>query len=168
MNEKMTERELIEPSLEASGWGKVEGSKIFKGWSINQGRLLGNGRKARPLEADYILFYRNKKLAVIEAKRSDISYREGRGQAIDYARRLNIKYTYATNGHKIYQINMESAKEGEVNKYPTPDQLWEMTYPDENEQRDKFNSIPFESKGGKWKPRYYQENALNTLVAITA
>ena len=37
----------------------------------------GNGRKARPLEADYILFYRNKKLAVIEA-RSDISYREGR------------------------------------------------------------------------------------------
>ena len=169
MNEKNTERELIEPSLEASGWGKVEGSKIFKGWSINQGRLLGNGRKARPLEADYILFYRNKKLAVIEAKRSDISYREGRGQAIDYARRLNIKYTYATNGHKIYQINMESAKEGEVNKYPTPDQLWEMTYPDENEQRDKFNSIPFESKGGKWKPRYYQENAIEkALEAITA
>ena len=169
MNEKNTERELIEPSLEASGWGKVEGSKIFKGWSINQGRLLGNGRKARPLEADYILFYKNKKLAVIEAKRSDISHREGRGQAIDYARRLNIKYTYATNGHKIYQINMESAEEGEVNKYPTPDQLWEMTYPDENEQRDKFNSIPFEKKGGKWQPRYYQENAIEkVLEAITA
>ena len=169
MNEKMTERELIEPSLEASGWGKVEGSKIFKGWSINQGRLLGNGRKARPLEADYILFYKNKKLAVIEAKRSDISHREGVGQAKDYASRLNIKYTYATNGHKIYQINMESAKEEEINKYPTPDQLWKMTYPEENEQRDKFNSIPFESKGGKWKPRYYQENAIEkVLEAITS
>ena len=168
MNEKNTERELIEPSLEASGWGEVEGSKIYKGWPINQGRLLGNGRKARPLEADYILFYKNKKLAVIEAKRSDISHREGVGQAKDYASRLNIKYTYATNGHKIYQINMESAEEGEVNKYPTPDQLWKMTFPEEDEQRDKFNSIPFESKGGKWKPRYYQENAIDkTLDAIT-
>ena len=145
MNEKNTERELIEPSLEASGWGEVEGSKIYKGWPINQGRLLGNGRKARPLEADYILFYKNKKLAVIEAKRSDISHSEGVGQAKDYASRLNIKYTYATNGHKIYQINMETAQEGEVNKYPTPDQLWKMTFPEEDEQRDKFNSIPFNS-----------------------
>ena len=30
---------------------------------------------------------------------------------------------------------------GRVNKYPTPDQLWEMTYPDENDK--EINSIQF-------------------------
>lgn len=169
MNESQTEKDLIEPAMRAAGWDVVDGAKIIKRFPITQGRLIGNGRKAKPLEADYILQYRNKRIAVVEAKRSTLYYTEGVGQAKDYASRLNIKYTYSTNGHEIYQINMESGKEEDVMKYPTPDELWQMTFPEENKQRDKFNAIPFESKGGRWKPRYYQENAINkVLEAVTA
>ena len=51
------------------------------------------------------------------------------GQAKDYAERLNIRYTYATNGLKIYGIDMDEGTEGDVDRYPTPDELWEMTFP---------------------------------------
>ena len=107
MNESQTEFEYIDPALREAGWGVVEGSKVRKQHPINQGRLLGQGRKAQPLKADYLLEYKNKKLAIIEAKKRDLYYTEGVGQAKDYAERLNIKYTYSTNGLEIYQINMD-------------------------------------------------------------
>ena len=29
---------------------------------------------------------------------------------------------------------------------------------------NKFDAVPFESKGGKWQPRYYQENAITSVL----
>ena len=164
MNESQTEFEYIDPALREAGWGVVEGSKVRKQFPITQGRLLGQGRKSQPLKADYLLEYKNRKLAIVEAKKRDLYYTEGVGQAKDYADRLNIQYTYSTNGLEIYQINMDSGEEGDVSKFPTPDELWQMTFPEEDLQRDSFNSVPFESKGGKWQPRYYQENAINKVL----
>ena len=164
MNESQTEFEYIDPALREAGWGTVEGSRVRKQFPITQGRLLGQGRKSQPLKADYLLEYKNRKLAIVEAKKRDLYYTEGVGQAKDYADRLNIQYTYSTNGLEIYQINMDSGEEGDVSKFPTPDELWRMTFPEEDLQRDSFNSVPFESKGGKWQPRYYQENAINKVL----
>ena len=164
MNESQTEFEYIDPALREAGWGVVEGSKVRKQFPITQGRLLGQGRKSQPLKADYLLEYKNRKLAIVEAKKRDLYYTEGVGQAKDYADRLNIQYTYSTNGLEIYQINMDSGEERDVSKFPTPDELWQMTFPEEDLQRDSFNSVPFESKGGKWQPRYYQENAINKVL----
>lgn len=164
MNESQTEFEYIDPALREAGWGVVEGSRVRKQFPITQGRLLGQGRKSQPLKADYLLEYKNRKLAIIEAKKRDLYYTEGVGQAKDYADRLNIRYTYSTNGLEIYQINMDSGEEGDVSKFPTPDELWQMTFPNEDPQRDSFSAVPFESKGGRWQPRYYQENAINTVL----
>jgi len=50
-------------------------------------------------------------------------------QAKDYTERLNIRFTYCTNGLQIYGVDMEEGKEGDVSRYPTPDELWAMTYP---------------------------------------
>ena len=168
MNESQTEFEYIDPALREAGWGVVEGSRVRKQFPITQGRLLGQGRKSQPLKADYLLEYKNRKLAIIEAKRRDLYYTEGVGQAKDYADRLNIQYTYSTNGLEIYQINMGSGEEGDVSKFPTPDELWQMTFPEEDFQRDSFSAIPFESKGGRWQPRYYQENAINKVLESVA
>jgi type I restriction enzyme, R subunit len=169
VNESQTEFEYIDPALRKAGWGDVEGSRVRKQYPITQGRLLGQGRKSQPLKADYLLEYRNRKLAIIEAKKRDLYYTEGVGQAKDYAERLNIKYTYSTNGLEIYQINMDTSEEGDVSKFPTPDELWQMTFPEEDIQRDSFSAVPFESKGGKWQPRYYQENAINKVLdSVTA
>ena len=168
MNESQTEFEYIDPALREAGWGIVEGSRVRKQFPITQGRLLGQGRKSQPLKADYLLEYKNRKLAIIEAKKRDLYYTEGVGQAKDYAGRLNIQYTYSTNGLEIYQINMDSGQEGDVSKFPTPDELWQMTFPNEDPQRDSFSAVPFESKGGRWQPRYYQENAINKVLESVA
>jgi len=68
MNEADTRAELIDTALKAAGWVEVEGSRIRRE-VIAPGRLLGGGKRAKSEIVDYILIYRNQKLAVIEAKR---------------------------------------------------------------------------------------------------
>ena len=166
MNEADTRAELIDPVLKDAGWNVVEGSKIRREM-IAPGRLQGAGRRARESIADYVLFYKGQKLAVIEAKASDKADTEGVAQAKDYAQTLQTRYTYSTNGLKIYQIDMGTGEEKYVDRYPTPDELWNATFAEENEWRDHFGGVPFEDKGGQWEARYYQHNAINkTLEAI--
>ncbi|MDP8226565.1 MAG: type I restriction enzyme HsdR N-terminal domain-containing protein, partial [Candidatus Celaenobacter polaris] len=175
MNESETELNHIDPALKKAGWGVVEGSRIRKQFPISKGRLIGQGRRDMPLKADYVLQYKNRNLAVIEAKAAGKYYTDGVGQAKDYAERLNVRYTYATNGHEIYSIDMDRGTEEDCPGYPTPDELWEMTYPapktekaaEISDWRDRFFKTPFEDRGGTWQPRYYQENAVNkTLEAV--
>ena len=83
-------------------------------YSIAPGRIEAHGRRGKPLTADYILVYRNTKLAVIEAKAWDEELTEGVGQAKNYAGKLAIRFTYSTNGKGIYGIDMQIGKEGEL------------------------------------------------------
>ena len=128
MNEAQTKHDLITPALQKAGWGIVEGSRLRLEFPITQGRLLGQNRRSTPLFADYVLEYKNRRIGVVEAKKRDIYYTDGVGQAKNYAERLHIRYTFATNGLKIYQIDMDKGKEGDVLKFPSPDELWNMTF----------------------------------------
>src|SRR5512137_2898867 len=114
MNESETRAEYIDPALKAAGWGVVDGSKILREYPITLGRIEGLGRRGKPLIADYVLVYRNHKLAVIEAKAWDKPLTEGVGQAKDYAEKIAVRVAYATNGQGIYGINMQTGKEGEL------------------------------------------------------
>ena len=67
---------------------------------------------------------------------------------------MAIRYTYSTNGQGIYGVDMETGKEGEKPGYPTPDELWNMTFAKANAWRDRFAAIPFEDKGGSHPGRY--------------
>jgi len=60
------------------------------------------------LTADYVLSYRNTKLAVVEAKAWDKLLTEGVGQAKDYAAKLAVRWAYSTNGQGIYHVDMGS------------------------------------------------------------
>lgn len=168
MNEAQTRLDLIDPKLKNAGWGKVENSFIKVEFPITKGRLKGfKGERASSLSADYVLVYKNRYLAVIEAKKSDLHYSDGVSQAKDYAKRLNIRFTYSTNGKQIYSIDMQEAIECDVETFPSPDELWNMTFPKELTILEKLFEIPFEDKGGSWEPRYYQNNAITkTLEAI--
>ncbi len=175
MNETETRAEFIDPALKAAGWGVVEGSRIRMEFPINKGRLIGHGQRSKPDKADYVLQYKNRNLAVIEAKARDKYYTEGVGQAKDYAGKLQVRFTYSTNGLQIYRIDMQEGQEGDVNSYPTPDELWEMTFGEQNKLqplsavwRDKLLSVPFEDRGGTWQPRYYQENAITKVLEAVA
>ncbi len=94
MNEAETRAEHIDPALKAAGWGVVEGSRIRREYPITPGRIEGHGRRGKPLTADYVLVYRNTKLAVIEAKAWDEALTEGVAQAKNYAGKLAIRFTY--------------------------------------------------------------------------
>lgn len=168
MNEAETRAEHIDPALKAVGWAVVEGSRVLREYRITQGRLQGGGKRAKAEIADYVLVYRNTKLAVIEAKAWDKPYSEGVGQAKSYAAKLAVRHTYATNGQAIYGIDMQTGVEGDVAAYPSPDELWSLTFPAANAWRDRFAAVPFEDKGGTWQGRYYQDIAIERVLEAIA
>ena len=175
MNETETRIELIDPALKAAGWGVLEGTKIRREFPISKGRLMGYGKRSTPLSADYILQYKNQNLAVVEAKRRDLSYTEGVAQAKDYAGRLQIRFTYSTNGRSTYGIDMVAGTEGDVGSFPSPEELWNLTFggetslqPQKVALQTKLISVPFDSKGGTWELRYYQELAINKVLTAIA
>ncbi len=165
MNEAETRAEYIDPKLKASGWGEIEGSKVLREFRITDGKIQVGGKRSKPEIADYILVYKNRKIGVIEAKQVNLLSAEGVAQAKSYAEKLHIDYTYATNGKEIYQISMKSGQEEIVEKFPTPDELWNKTYSDQNEWKEKFSAVPIEGDHGK---RYYQELAINNAVDAVA
>jgi type I restriction enzyme R subunit len=165
MNESETRREKIDPLLTAAGWGKVDGSKVHCEFHITAGRLMGMGRRGKQEIADYVLSYRGRKLAVVEAKSDEKGVTEGLAQAKQYAQMLGLRYTYATNGNGLYLVDMKTGKEGDLPMaFPTPDELWAMTYAEGNPVRDDLSAAHWADKGGQWNLRYYQERAVNTVL----
>jgi type I restriction enzyme R subunit len=171
MNEAETRAEHIDPALKAAGWGVVEGSKVLREYPITLGRLEGvGGKRGKGLCADYVLVYRNRKLAIIEAKAWDEELTLGVGQAKNYAGKMELRFAYSTNGQGLYGIDMKTGKEAECT-YPTPDELWGKTFPSTGTGasaaeawRDRFSAIPFPDKSGTWSIRFYQEIAVNNVL----
>ena len=168
MNEAETRAELIDPALKAAGWGVSEGSRIRREYVISPGRIEGRGRRGNPLRVDYVLEYRNTKLAVVEAKADTQELTEGVGQAKDYAGKLAVRYALATNGNGIYRIDLQTGAEGEIPCYPTPEELWHYTFSEQNAWRDRFAEVPFEDKGGSHPGRYYQDIATERVLQSIA
>lgn len=166
--EAETRTNRILPVLQTAGWGIVPGSRIREE-TICPGRIQTGGTRGKSLQCDYVLEYRGHKLAVLEAKRAGISYRDGIGQAKDYAQRLNARFAYASNGLGWYAIDMTTGAEGDMPlPFPTPEELWDRTFGIANEWRDRFGAVPFETDGGKWDPRYYQHNAITAALEAVA
>jgi len=168
MNEADTRAQLIDPSLKAAGWGDDAGSRVLREYHITNGRLEGHGKRGKAQIADYVLVYQNTKLAIIEAKSNDLSVTEGLGQAKAYAKKMTLRFTYATNGLGIYGVDMETGHEEAVTKYPTPAELWAMTFKEQNAWRDRFAAVPYEDKSGAWAPRYYQDIAVERVLEAIA
>ena len=163
MNEAETRAELIDPALREAGWGVVTESRTRRE-VIAPGRIMGRGRRGKPLSCDYVLVYRNTKLATIEAKAATKSYTEGVGQTKDYATRLLTRFAFATNGKDIYRIDMQTGAEGLVDAFPSPQELWDATFASANAWRDRFAAVAYETSGGRFEPRYYQHNAIERVL----
>lgn len=179
MNESQTRIDKIDPKLFAAGWNQVPESHILteqSAYLIAPGRVQ-KIKTSRAKKADYVLEYRGKKLAIIEAKSDEKDVSEGVDQAKEYAKMMQIRYTYATNGDVIYFIDMGvcdakanysiPSTEHPIDRFPTPQELWQMTFPVADEWRDKFNLCGFNRDGGR-NPRYYQENAINNVLTAIA
>ncbi|WP_312921590.1 EcoAI/FtnUII family type I restriction enzme subunit R [Empedobacter brevis] len=173
-NESETRAELIDPILIEKGWGK-NNSVVKREFPITLGRLLGNGKRAKIDKADYVLQYNYRNVGIVEAKAENKHYTEGVAQAKRYAEMLQVRFTYSTNGKQHYEIDMITGEEKEVDSLPTPDELWNRLFVQEQQEKpssfdwkQKFFSLPFETNGGKWQPRYYLVNAVNNALEAVA
>ena len=162
MNEAETRAELIDPQLKTSGWGEND-SILRREYPISPGRIEVGGKRKNPKKADYVLFYKNKKIAVIEAKPDTDEVGEGVAQAKDYAQRLQVQHTFSSNGKEIYYIDLITGKEIYLDKFPTPVELYENSFFNNNEWYQKFENIEFEKVGDK-EPYYYQESATKNVL----
>ncbi len=167
MNESETRAELIDPALKTAGWGVVEDSKVNRE-VICPGRILGAGQRGEATTADYVLSYRGRKLAAVEAKAKGKGITAGLGQAKIYAGKLNTRWAFSTDGTGQYQVDTTTGTEGPVADWPTPQALWNATFSAENAWRDRFAAIPFEDQGGSQPPRYYQVNAVEAVLDAVA
>ena len=161
LTESDTRAQYIDPALAKSGW---EGHLVRREFQITAGRIIGAGKRAEPSIADYLLEYKGKRLAVIEAKKWDLPHSEGVSQAVRDGNKLRLPFAFATNGQKIRQINLVTGKEEDIDAFPTPDELWALINEPKNELIDEFRAVDFESRGGTEPVRYYQQKAVENVL----
>ncbi len=97
-NEDNTKLKYITPVLEER-WGSEE--SIIMEYAFTDGRIQvyddGDAVREAGKKADYILLYKNNiLLAVVEAKRIDLSAEEGYQQAVEYAEILDAPFAFST------------------------------------------------------------------------
>ena len=109
MNEADTRYHKIDPKIKAAGWGeedsRVKNEYYFRSkWEFTDGEIKPGGVRGETCKADYLLIYKKKKLAVVEAKPDEDDVNEGIAQAKKYAKKLDLMVAYSSNGDEIYQI----------------------------------------------------------------
>lgn len=118
---------FISPALYSKGW-KVP-SNMREEYYFTAGRILVYGKehsKEEGKKADYFLFHNNKPLAVVEAKDNNHALGAGMQQAIDYARILDIKFAYSSNGDGFLEHDFITGLERvlSLDEFPTEDELY--------------------------------------------
>ena len=170
MNEADTRANLIDPQLKEAGWGVVAGSRVRREYKISDGEIKLGGIRSGKLSADYVLIHKNRKLAVIEAKSDEKDVSEGVAQAKDYAKKLQLQNAFAANGREIYHICHTTDTEGKCDAFPSPDELWNKTFSQQNQWQSRFDEIPFaqDPDNPDKQVRYYQELAIHHAMSAIA
>lgn len=181
MTEDETCKRFVLPALAASGWATRQ---IRSQYGINNGQLVPTKRrhrKGRPLVADYVLEYvADVPIAVVEAKRYRLSAENGVEQARRYARKLGLRFAYATNGRDIVEIDFSDPKRPvirDIQEFPSPQELWGRFLQDQGvgdtPLGERLLSTPYDytlrnSDSTSQRPRYYQRVAVTRALAALA
>jgi type I site-specific restriction endonuclease len=136
-NETNTCRQYVEPKLSDAGW-QIAPHDYTEQYYFTAGRIQPRSRKQRGERkfADYLLFYNGDfPIAVVEAKAKYKTADEGLEQAIDYARILDVKFAYATNGVGIVEYDFTTGMQSdELAQFPSLEELWQRLTGDELQQ----------------------------------
>jgi type I restriction enzyme R subunit len=128
LNEADTRAQLIDPRLEAAGWGPTQiGREHFyrRDVQYTDGRIVLRGERAHHREAckiDYVLRYTEGfPIAVVEAKAEAEEAEAGLEQAKGYAADLAVPFVYATNGHRILEYDRFTRSSRDLLAFPSPE-----------------------------------------------
>lgn len=165
----------INDAITNKGWTK---DSIFMEQQVKftDGKISLHGNlvhREKPKFADYVL-YINKAMpiAVVEAKDATHSVSHGLQQAMEYAKILDVKFAFSSNGEGFAEHDFITGKERTfgINEFPSREELIER-YRREindgnglNEQEEVIINQPFCSGQNIFPPRYYQLNAVNRTI----
>ena len=131
LNEADTRAYLIDPKLEAAGWGREQVRREHfyrRDVQYTAGRIILHGEKAHHREGrkiDYMLRYTDAfPIAVVEAKEEALPAEAGLEQVKGYAHDLMVPFAYTTNGHQIIEYDFFTCTSRELPTFPNPDELW--------------------------------------------
>jgi len=177
----LSERDIctkfITPALKNAGWDLItqvlEEVTFTDGKIYVRGKLTARGERKR---ADYILYYQDNPIAIIEAKDNKQSVRAGIQQALNYAKILDIPSVFSSNGdgflyHDRTATDANIEQELHLDQFPSPETLWEKykTYKGIiTQEGEKIATQKYFSDGSGRKPRYYQQVAINRTVEAIA
>lgn len=163
-SESDTRANYIDLRLIESDWTS---ENIEREFYFTDGRKLAGNKRGKRLFLDYLLKFNNMNLAIVEAKKESEHPTKGLQQAIDYAEKLKLDYVYSSNGKQIYEFNRATGKGDYIDNFPTPKELYNKIYGQNNELKSLLHSIPFQLTGDM-RPRYYQEIAVNKTIESIA
>ena len=167
---------FIRPAMESAGWDSMV--QIFREYSLRAGRVVVRGRKAKRdettvLRADYALFYKaNIPLAAVEAKDNNHAMGAGMAQAIDYARLLEVPFSFSSNGDGFVFRDATLAdgvleRNLTLDEFPSPAELWSR-YCAWKGWTPEVRRVTESDYAPSKTPRYYQLNAINRAVEAIA
>ena len=68
MNEAATRKRLIDPKLTQDGWDETNPEvRVEPEYIIGPGKINASGKKQTAIKADYLLLYKSRKMAIVEA-----------------------------------------------------------------------------------------------------
>lgn len=169
-NEEETKLFLITPKLQELQW--IRPDRVNMEYYFTKGKIKITGDhvdKGKPKKADYLLKYNNIPMAVIEAKDESQTHTSGMQQAKEYAEVLDVKFAYSSNGHGIEEFDFFTNQQQTVDRFPSPEELWERLQNSHRVSADIQNllSMPYYTTEAK-TPRYYQEVAVRRSLELIA
>ncbi len=183
ISHELTEEDIkfryINDAITSKGWTKdsifMEQQVKFTDGKIN---LHGNFvHREKPKFADYVL-YVNKAtpIAVVEAKDANHTISHGLQQAMEYAKMLDVKFAFSSNGEGFAEHDFLTGKERTfgMDEFPSRDELIERYKREANDgnglngQEEAIINQPFCTGQNIFPPRYYQLNAVNRTINAIA
>lgn len=163
-SESDTRAKLIDPKLYDQWWKE---SQIEREYSFTDGRILPWWKRGVPKYVDYLLKDYWLNLAIVEAKREELPVTEGLEQVKWYWASLWVRWVYTSNWHEIYEWDMQEGKWSNIDKFPTPEELYERYNDESAVLRQRLLSVPYHQDSNK-KPRYYQDLAIQRALTAIA
>lgn len=163
LNEANTRKQLIDRALESVGW---KDEYLYCEYTFTDGKKTPGGGKGTQCSVDYLLQYNNTSVGLIEAKREGLPITEGLQQAQDYGKKLGIRFVYSTNGHGIFEYDMDSEIGHEIDSFPSPEELYKRVQ-GSNSRKVRMLKEPLVQEGSI-TPRYYQKLAVQRAIGAIA
>ncbi len=176
LSEEDIKLRYINDAIIGKGWSKdsifMEAKVQFTDGKMNiHGNMV---RREKPKYADYVL-YVNKAtpIAIVEAKDAKHSVSHGLQQAIEYAKMLDVKFAFSSNGEGFAEYDFLTGKERifGMEDFPSKEELIERYKRESNdgngfsEQEEIVINQPFCTGQSIYPPRYYQLNAVNRAIS---